>query len=128
MKERNFNVWLPLARPLLGTWPATQASALTGNRTSSPLVSRPALNSLSHTSRFKLCIKQIFKSSSDNLIIIICLILISYKVKTKVFSSSSSTITGFLLHYLQWSLHFKMWTDGKCLEHRDTCDKRDIVE
>ena len=27
-RERNINVWLPLARPLLGTWPATQACAL----------------------------------------------------------------------------------------------------
>ena len=24
-------VWLPLTHPLLGTWPATQACALTGN-------------------------------------------------------------------------------------------------
>ena len=30
-KEGNIKVWLPLARPLLGTWPATQACALTGN-------------------------------------------------------------------------------------------------
>ena len=30
-RERNINVWLPLARPLLGTWPATQECALTGN-------------------------------------------------------------------------------------------------
>ena len=37
--------------PLLGTWLATQACALTGNRTSDPLVHRPALNSLSHTSQ-----------------------------------------------------------------------------
>ena len=27
-QERNINVWLPLARSLLGTWPATQAYAL----------------------------------------------------------------------------------------------------
>ena len=27
-RERNANVWLPLARPLLGTWPVTQACAL----------------------------------------------------------------------------------------------------
>ena len=27
-RERNINVWLILARPLLGTWPATQACAL----------------------------------------------------------------------------------------------------
>ena len=30
-RERNINVWLPLERPLLGTWPATQACALTRN-------------------------------------------------------------------------------------------------
>ena len=29
--ERNINVWLSLTRPLLGTWPATQACTLTGN-------------------------------------------------------------------------------------------------
>ena len=27
-RERNINVWLPLAHPLQGTWPATQACAL----------------------------------------------------------------------------------------------------
>ena len=37
--------------PLLGTWPATQACALTGNRTSDPLVRRPVLNPLSHSSQ-----------------------------------------------------------------------------
>ena len=42
--------WLPLACPLVGTWSATQACALTGNGTSDPLVHRPALSSLSHTS------------------------------------------------------------------------------
>ena len=30
-RERNINVWLPLERPLLGAWPATQACALTRN-------------------------------------------------------------------------------------------------
>ena len=38
-------------RPLLGTWPTTQACALTGNRTSYPLVCSLALNPLSHTSQ-----------------------------------------------------------------------------
>ena len=37
-RERNINVWLPLARPLLGTWPTTQAYALTGHQTGDPLV------------------------------------------------------------------------------------------
>ena len=50
-KERSINVWLPLTHPLLGTWPATQACALTGNRTNDPLVCRPALNPLSHMSQ-----------------------------------------------------------------------------
>ena len=36
--------------PQLGTWPTSQAFALTGNRTSDPLVRRLALNPLSHTS------------------------------------------------------------------------------
>ena len=54
-KERNINVWLPLMHPLLGTWPTTQACALTGNQTSNPLARRPALNLLSHTSQGNVC-------------------------------------------------------------------------
>ena len=50
-KERNIEVWLPIVRLLLGTWPATQACALVGNQTRDPLVHRPALNPLSHTSQ-----------------------------------------------------------------------------
>ena len=50
-RERNINVQLPLMCPLLGTWPATQACALTGNQTSDRLVCRPVLNPLSHTSQ-----------------------------------------------------------------------------
>ena len=49
-RKRNSNVWLPLACLLLGTWPAVQACALTGNWTSDPLVCRPALNPLRYTS------------------------------------------------------------------------------
>ena len=37
--------------PLPGTWPATQACALTGNRTRDPLVLRLVLSPLSHTSQ-----------------------------------------------------------------------------
>ena len=44
-------MWLPLAHALLGTWPATQECALSGNPTSDTLVLRPALNPLSHTSQ-----------------------------------------------------------------------------
>ena len=36
--------------PYWGTWPVTQACALTGNQTSDLLVHRPMLNPLSHTS------------------------------------------------------------------------------
>ena len=37
--------------PLLGTWSTTQACALTANWTSDPLICRPVLNPLSHTSQ-----------------------------------------------------------------------------
>ena len=36
-RERNMDVWLPLACPQLGTWLATQVCALTGNPTGDPL-------------------------------------------------------------------------------------------
>ena len=39
----------------LETWPVTQACALTENRTSDPLVCRPALHPLSHSSQGSLC-------------------------------------------------------------------------
>ena len=44
--ERNIH-----EHPLLGTWPTTQACTLTGNPTDDPLVCRPVLNPLSHTSQ-----------------------------------------------------------------------------
>ena len=44
-------MWLPLTHSLLGTWPAAQACALTGNRTRGPLVRSLALNPLSHTTQ-----------------------------------------------------------------------------
>ena len=47
-------MWLPLKHSLLGTWPATQACALSGNWTGDRLAWRPALNALSHTSRARL--------------------------------------------------------------------------
>ena len=50
-KERNINVWLPLMHLPPGTWPTTQARALTGNRSNDPLVRRLAPNPLSHTSQ-----------------------------------------------------------------------------
>ena len=40
-RERHIYVWLPLTWPPLGTWPATQAYALTGNRTGDLLVCNP---------------------------------------------------------------------------------------
>ena len=48
-RERNINVWLPLTRPILGSWPATQARALTGNQTGNLSVCRTTPNPLSHT-------------------------------------------------------------------------------
>ena len=50
-RERNVNVGLPLLCPQLGTWPVTQAYALTGNGTRDLLLCRLALNPLRHTSQ-----------------------------------------------------------------------------
>ena len=50
-RKKNIHVWLPFTRPPLGTWLTTQACVLTGNWTSEPLVHRPALYPLSHTSQ-----------------------------------------------------------------------------
>ena len=50
-RERNINVWLPFECPLLGTWPTTQACALTGNQIGDPLICSSALSLLSHTSQ-----------------------------------------------------------------------------
>ena len=58
MCKRNIDQ-LPLTHPQMGTWPATQACALTGNGTSDLSIHRPALNPLSHTSQPKLQILQI---------------------------------------------------------------------
>ena len=50
-RERNITAWLPLMRPLLGDWPATQACALTGNRTIDLSVCGKMPNPLRHTSQ-----------------------------------------------------------------------------
>ena len=42
-REKNISMWLLLVHPPLETWPATQVCALTGNRTSDPLLHRLAL-------------------------------------------------------------------------------------
>ena len=55
MCERNSNQ-LPLTRPQLGTGLATQACALTGNRTSDLLVCRPVLNLPRPTSQGRILI------------------------------------------------------------------------
>ena len=40
-RERNISVWLPLTWSPVGTTPASQACALTGNQTRDPLVHSP---------------------------------------------------------------------------------------
>ena len=44
-RERNITVWLALTRPPLGTWPLTQACALTGNQTSGSFGSQAGIQS-----------------------------------------------------------------------------------
>ena len=50
-RERNINVWLCLTCPQLGTYPATQACALTRNGTGDLSVRGPMLKPLNHTSQ-----------------------------------------------------------------------------
>ena len=50
-ERREKHQWLPLTHPLLGTWPSTQACALTGNQTNDLLVHRLVLDPQSHTSQ-----------------------------------------------------------------------------
>ena len=50
-RERNIDVWLLLVHPIPGTWPTTQACALTGYPTGNLLIHRLALSPLSHTSQ-----------------------------------------------------------------------------
>ena len=69
-------MWVPLARPLLGTWPATQACALTGNQTSDPLVHRPALSPLSHTSRGQEAFLNVVFSLGPSMVVRIVRVLI----------------------------------------------------
>ena len=65
-KERNVNVWLPLTCHPFGTGPATQVCAFTGNQTRDPLVHRPALNPISHTSQGDFLISQYFSVSGKS--------------------------------------------------------------
>ena len=76
-RERSNNAWLPLTCfpqwgpgpqprhvPWLGIKPTAQACALTGNWTGNPLVYRPALNPLSHTSQG--CIPSFYVTWSES--------------------------------------------------------------
>ena len=44
-RERNIPVWLPLARPLLGTWPTTQVCALDWESNQQPFGSQAGTQS-----------------------------------------------------------------------------------
>ena len=50
-RERNVNVWLPPLLPQLGTWPTTQACALTGNQMGNLPVHKQELNPRSLTNQ-----------------------------------------------------------------------------
>ena len=104
-RERNINVWLSFECPLLGTWPTTQACALTGNPTGHPLVHRPALNPLSHTSQGYFYILPF-----PFLLYIIQGLFTSYKISWLIFYFSAYIVLpclvfpkhSFLINYLLW--------------------------
>ena len=98
--------------PPLGTWPATQACALTGNQTSDLcLFRRPVPNPLSHTSQ-RLC--YYFLNFFPHILLystICCLFLVDIGFLRSAFTSRFlhfSLILSFLfflLHFLRY-LHF----------------------
>ena len=80
-KERNINVWLPLMLPLLGTWPITQACALTQSQR--PLGSQASTQSTEpHQPGLFLCIflKLFGKYVYLNTMVFFCVFLASHKV------------------------------------------------
>ena len=87
-------MWLPLAHPLLGTWPATPACALTGNRTSNPLLCSEALNPLSHTSQGK---KETFETNGKSECVVDYIILNQY-LYCDLITTLSRQRTHFLIH------------------------------
>ena len=80
--ERKINVWLPLMLHFLGTWPETQACALTRNQTGDPLVCRPVLNPLNHTSQGKKILHRSIKKVNEEGKRTIILLNISYSSKS----------------------------------------------
>ena len=86
-REGNIKVWLSLVHPLLGTWPAAQACALTGNRTSDLLVHRPALNPLSHTSQGSFVHNHLFSTELGFSFIVITFQLYVLEAQVSVFKN-----------------------------------------
>ena len=89
-REKNINVWLPLAHPLLGTWPTTQACTLTVNQTSNPFVQRPVLNPLSYASSAGQGLFQLLEA-----VYIPCLVASSFIFKANNVASSKSPFPFF---------------------------------
>ena len=85
--------------PLLETRPTTQACALTGNRTSYPLVLRPTLNPLSHTSQGR----NLFGKSDGH----------SAEL-TWLANSREGTWRRRIPHSLRWSFTIDTFAQGTC--------------
>ena len=101
-REKNINVWLLLSHPLLGTWPAPQAYALTGNRTGDPLVHRLALSPLSHNSQgrnrcFEKCV-QVWKQRPGRRV----MPGFNYDDNCASTSSSECSLPASVTHSVKW--------------------------
>ena len=96
-----------LCAPYRGTWPATQACALTGNRTNDPLVHRLALSPLSHKPG-QLC--QFILMNTDTklpMVVVSKTIAFSQLVQSSKFLSDYSTPISLGLVFLPLFLTFK---------------------
>ena len=59
-RERNISVWLPIMHPQLGTWPAPQTRALTGNQTGKPFGLQAGTQATEPHQPGKMCDKNCF--------------------------------------------------------------------
>ena len=96
--------------PLLGTWPATQACALTGNQTGDPLVHRLELSPLSHTSQCKTY--EIFISGTFHLLFPAHgWPWVTEAPASKTMDKRGTTVVGFQkLHFVLWPGEIRLLT------------------
>ena len=105
-RERNISVWLPLTCPPPGTWPTTQACALTGNWTSDSPVRRPTLNPLSYTSQGCFVL---FIITHVTIYFLKIFVFINNNVEKVLAAESLCKFCYYLMTFLELQFHIKLF-------------------